>query len=238
MGKAGRPIDERLVPAVLVHGLIGTLSDCVLLGAFGPRPVLVPDLLGYGELTDVPPGRITLAAQAGHLLTLLEEEAFGEGRVHLVGHSVGGAVAALVAHERPERVASLTSVEGNFTLEDAFLSGRIARMSAEEAEGMMEADRADPAAWLERAGVAPSEGRLATARRWLAHQPASTVQAMARSVVETTAELDYLRKDRAVMGATPVHLVAGERSRGGGTCRIGRSTWRPTRRSYRRPDTS
>ncbi|WP_428942794.1 alpha/beta fold hydrolase [Xanthomonas oryzae] len=45
-------------------------------------------------------------------------------KVHLVGHSVGGAVSALVCSLYPELVASFTSVEGNFTLKDAFWSRR------------------------------------------------------------------------------------------------------------------
>ncbi|WP_227744214.1 alpha/beta fold hydrolase [Yersinia kristensenii] len=42
--------------------------------------------------------------------------------VHVIGHSVGGAVAVLFARRYPEMTRSLTSVEGNFTLSDAFWS--------------------------------------------------------------------------------------------------------------------
>jgi lipase len=43
-------------------------------------------------------------------------------RVQLIGHSVGGVVAAGYAHRFPKRVASFVNVEGNFTLADAFWS--------------------------------------------------------------------------------------------------------------------
>lgn len=83
-------MDKDSSPAVLVHGLIGTLRDPALLEGIGPRPAFAPDLLGYGDLADVPPERIGLDAQVGHLLTQVEDAA-GGGKVHLVGHSVGGA---------------------------------------------------------------------------------------------------------------------------------------------------
>lgn len=142
------------------------------------------------------------------------EEA-GAERVHLIGHSVGGAVAALFADRHPDRVASLVSVEGNFTLADAFWSAKVARMTVEQVDQMLAASRADPASWLRDAGVIPNRRRLALARRWLGHQPASTVQAMARAVVNTTGRVAYARTLRGVFARTPVYLVAGERSRDG-----------------------
>lgn len=200
-------------PAVFVHGLIGTLDDQDLLGRFSPRPVLAPDLLGYGEHASAPPERIDLDAQADHLNRVIED--VGAERVHLIGHSVGGAVAVLFADRHPDRVASLVSVEGNFTLADAFWSAKVARMTAEQVEQMLADSRADPAGWLRDAGVKPDRRRLALTRRWLGHQPASTVQAMARAVVDTTGHRAYERTLRAVFARVPVYLVAGERSRDG-----------------------
>lgn len=200
-------------PAVFVHGLIGTLGAQDLLQRFSPRPVLAPDLLGYGEHASAPPERIDLDAQAQHLNREVEEA--GAERVHLVGHSVGGAVAALFADRHPHRVASLVSVEGNFTLADAFWSAKVARMTAEQVKQMLADSRADPASWLRDAGVMPDRRRLALARRWLGYQPASTVQAMARAVVNTTGQHAYERTLRGVFARAPVYLVAGERSRDG-----------------------
>lgn len=81
-------MNERLLGAVfLVHGLIGPVSDPDLLDVLGPRLALAPDLLGYGDLADVFPERIALAAQVHHLRKRLSD-----GKVHLVGHSVCGVV--------------------------------------------------------------------------------------------------------------------------------------------------
>ncbi|PVE23215.1 alpha/beta hydrolase [Microvirga sp. KLBC 81] len=201
-------------PVVLVHGLIGTLQELVpLLEGQGVR-AHAPDLLGYGSLSAVAPECITLPEQVRHLAEWSAKQ--GLGRFHLVGHSVGGAVAALFTHAFPERVASLVSVEGNFSLADAFWSGQVARMTPEEAEAMMDGFRADPAGWLARSGV-PSEPRtLASASLLLSNQPGTTVQRTARSVVEVTGRPEYEAAVKAVAeGPVPFHLLAGERSRTG-----------------------
>jgi pimeloyl-ACP methyl ester carboxylesterase len=205
--------DRAPLPVVFVHGLIGTLDDEELLEHFSPRQVLAPDLLGYGKHAGASPERIDLNGQADHVRRVIDVA--GAERVHLVGHSVGGVVAALVAHRHPHRVASLVSVEGNFTLSDAFWSAKVARMTADEVERMLNETSTDPARWLRDAGVLPDERRLALAQRWLWHQPASTVQAMARAVVDTTSGRAYERILRAVFERTPMYLVAGERSRAG-----------------------
>ena len=200
------------LPAVLVHGLIGTLDDQDVIRHLSPRPILAPDLLGYGKYAWTPLDSIGLGAQVDHLRRLIDE--VGSERVHLVGHSVGGAVAALFADRYPDRAASLVSVEGNFSLADAFWSAKVAAMTAGEVERTLGDQRADPTGWLRDAGVGPDDRRLALARRWLGQQPASTVHAMARAVVETTGHADYERTLRRVFDRTPVYLVAGLRSRG------------------------
>jgi pimeloyl-ACP methyl ester carboxylesterase len=122
-------------------------------------------------------------------------------------------VAVLLAHRHPEVALSVIDVEGNFTLKDAFWSAKIAQM---EAEALLESYRADPAGWLSRNGIEPTDERVAAASAGLHAQPASTVQAMARSVVETTAQPQYLDQVREILDrGTPFHLVAGERSRDG-----------------------
>ncbi|MFI8744321.1 alpha/beta fold hydrolase [Pseudomonas sp. NPDC077186] len=201
-------------PVVFIHGLIGTLQLPELSAAFVPGRFLAPDLLGYGALRQVSAEAIDLPAQVAHLHRVIEAQFPGEA-VHLLGHSVGGAVAMLFAQAHGERVRSLVSVEGNFSLDDAFWSAAVARMSVLEAEAMLDGFRADPAAWLTRAGVAVDARSLGIAERWLAQQPASTLQAMARSVVALTAPDSYRDRLRRVFADHPVHLLAGARSRGG-----------------------
>jgi pimeloyl-ACP methyl ester carboxylesterase len=62
----------------------------------------------------------------------------------------------------------------------------------------------------------PAQARFAeTALQYLSQQPASTLHAMARSVVEQTGSAGYLPKLREVFSHRRVHLLAGERSRHG-----------------------
>lgn len=102
-------------PVVFIHGLIGSLQFPDMCAAFAPGRALAPDLLGYGAQRQVPVEAIDLPAQVEHLYRVIEEQLPGEA-VHLVGHSVGGAVAMLFAQVHGERVRSLVSVEGNFSL--------------------------------------------------------------------------------------------------------------------------
>ncbi len=165
-------------PIVFVHGLIGSLQFPELLDRFAPGQVLAPDLLGYGALREVAAGEVSIPAQVEHLRATLQRK-FGDQPVDLIGHSVGGVVAALFAHRHPERVSRLVSVEGNFSLKDAFWSASVARMAAEQVEALLDGFRRDPAAWLAGAGVAAEPHRLRIAEDWLAQQPASTLHAMA-----------------------------------------------------------
>ncbi len=71
--------------------------------------VLAPDFYGYGGSAPWPGlGTFSLAQEANIVHALLGDA--GE-RVHLVGHSYGGAVALHIARRRPGRVRSLTLVE-------------------------------------------------------------------------------------------------------------------------------
>ncbi|WP_194790911.1 alpha/beta fold hydrolase [Pseudomonas sp. UFMG81] len=200
-------------PVVLVNGLIGCLDHPVLHATLAPREVFAPDMLGYGVLREVAPAHVDIVAQVAHLARQLQ--ARNIARVHLVGHSVGGVVAMLFAYRYPQRVASVINVEGNFTLNDAFWSASVARMEPEAVEGLLAGYQGDARGWLAGAGITVDAQRLALAQRWLAHQPASTLQAMARSVVAVTGAARYPQQLQAVFAATPVHLLAGERSRSG-----------------------
>jgi len=92
---------------VLLHGFGGTHRawDAVLPRLAAGNRVIAYDLPGHGRSLDWPQaGPAKVAARA----VLADLARRGISRVHLVGHSMGGAVAALAALFEPARVASLT----------------------------------------------------------------------------------------------------------------------------------
>ncbi|HEX7749559.1 MAG TPA: alpha/beta hydrolase [Bordetella sp.] len=196
-------------PVLFVHGFIGTLDV-----AGYAHPHAAPDLLGYGQYQTVPFEAVSLPGQVEHLRSLVDAR-FEGGPVDVVGHSVGGAIAMLFAHAYPGHVRRIVNVEGNFTLADAFWSASVGRMSQNEADAMLAGFRADPLAWISGSVTVPGPHLAETAARWLAHQPASTLRAMGRSVVTTTDNAAYLTALAQVFDRHPVYLLAGERSRAG-----------------------
>ncbi|CAN0621349.1 Dihydrolipoyllysine-residue acetyltransferase component of acetoin cleaving system [Burkholderia multivorans] len=96
-------------PAVLIHGFGGDLNNWLFNHAelAAHRPVWALDLPGHGESGKaVDTGSLDELADA--VLALLD--ARGIARAHLIGHSMGGAVAMAAAERAPERVASLTLI--------------------------------------------------------------------------------------------------------------------------------
>ncbi|MEO5756515.1 MAG: alpha/beta fold hydrolase [Mesorhizobium sp.] len=92
---------------VLLHGFGGShdLWREVAASLASDARILAYDLPGHGLSFDFPgAGPAKVAAKA----VLADLSARGLKRVHLVGHSMGGAVAALIALAAPEKVASLT----------------------------------------------------------------------------------------------------------------------------------
>ncbi|WP_412069220.1 alpha/beta fold hydrolase [Rubrivirga sp. IMCC43871] len=65
--------------------------------------VVAPDLPGFGESDGT--GDLSMAGQAETVIAFLD--AIGLGRVHLAGSSMGGRIAAELAHRAPERLRSL-----------------------------------------------------------------------------------------------------------------------------------
>src|SRR3954468_19472881 len=104
---------ERSMPAILLMAGLGSSMDgwdpefCERLAA-GPRFVIRYDHRDTGQSTTEPPGSTsyTRAGLVEDAVALLY--AFAIRSAHLVGISMGGALAQVLALDHPDRVATLT----------------------------------------------------------------------------------------------------------------------------------
>lgn len=200
-------------PLLMIHGLLGPIDYFEPARYLPGIAIHTPDMIGYGRRRSEEAG-VDLPGQAAALARCLREDV--KAPAWLVGHSVGGAVAMMVADREPGLVRGLISVEGNFTLRDAFWCARIATLGEEEWAAEYGAMEDAPADWLAKSGIEADDERIAWARAILANQPYTTVQRMARSVVEETGKPDWLDLVRRVLvRGTPLYLLGGEQSAAG-----------------------
>jgi pimeloyl-ACP methyl ester carboxylesterase len=98
-------------PLVLLHGFTGSKENWLLLipHLSARHRVFAPDLPGWGESTRDPGADYGYAAQAERLAAWLT--ALKLGPVDLVGHSMGGGIAAVLAARHPELVRRLVLMD-------------------------------------------------------------------------------------------------------------------------------
>lgn len=195
----------------MIHGLMGSLAYFNPAGRITTAAVHTCDLLGYGGLGGASPGRLTLQAQVDHVARKLAH--LGEAPAWILGHSVGGAIAMLLADRHPNLIRGMINVEGNFTPKDAFYSGKVAAMRPEEWSGEYHALKSDISAWVELWDVDPTPEHVERCTQLLCNQPPGTIYAMSRAVVDETRKPGYLDAVRRVVDrGLPIHLIAGQRS--------------------------
>jgi pimeloyl-ACP methyl ester carboxylesterase len=119
---------------VFLHGLGSASSSYFPRAVVHPRlrghRLLLIDLLGYGY-SDRPDGfDYTMEGQAEIVVSLLRD--LGVSASVLVGHSMGGSIAILVAAAAPRLVGRLIVAEGNLDPGPGMISGQITAMSEEE----------------------------------------------------------------------------------------------------------
>jgi len=98
-----------LPPLVILHGMLGSSRNWQTVGRdlAAQRHVFALDLRNHGQYPHAEP--MDYAAMAGDVAAWLDGNV--SGPVELVGHSMGGKVAMLLACREPERVARLVVVD-------------------------------------------------------------------------------------------------------------------------------
>lgn len=197
-------------PIVLLHGMgsssqtWGRVPD--LLAAAGRRVVVV-DLPGHGQSARGP-GDYSLGAMAGTLRDLLDH--LGIGRIHLVGHSLGGGIAMQFNYLFPDRVDVLVLESSGGLGEEVFPVLRAASLPGSELviKAAINDRTMGAAAWLGRTlgrvGVHPhalSPSALETAS-WLAEEDR-------RSAFVSTVRSVLGPKGQRVTAVGKLHLLEG-----------------------------
>jgi pyruvate dehydrogenase E2 component (dihydrolipoamide acetyltransferase) len=129
---------------VFVHGFGGDLNNWLFATEklSQQRPTYALDLPGHGAShKDVSSFDELVAALAGFL------DAIALDRVHLAGHSMGGAVVLRVAADRPDRVASVTLIDSAGLGPDInadYIDGFIQASRRRDLKGVLQLLFADP----------------------------------------------------------------------------------------------
>ncbi|WP_322084579.1 alpha/beta hydrolase [Burkholderia sp. BCC1972] len=113
-------------PVVFLHGFGSTkedYADIVRHREFDGRPFVAYDAPGCGDTRCADLSKISIPFLVETALNVIDRMGFD--RFHLVGHSMGGLTALMLAHRYPERVLSFVDIEGNIAPEDCFLSRQI-----------------------------------------------------------------------------------------------------------------
>lgn len=104
----------RTAPVLAVHGISSTRRLWVWLQEQAPELQLVmPDLRGRGDSVDVA-GPSSVAQHADDLVAVLD--ALQLDAVHVCGMSMGGFIGVELAARHPDRVRTLTLVDGGFPM--------------------------------------------------------------------------------------------------------------------------
>ncbi|MFO3673552.1 alpha/beta fold hydrolase [Pseudomonas protegens] len=137
-------------PILFLHGFGSTKEDYADItrhSAFAGQPFIAYDAPGCGASQCEDLSRISIPFLLETALQVLEH--FGIERFHLVGHSMGGLTALMLADHCPERVLSFVDIEGNIAPEDCFLSRQIVDYPEADAQRFLDD-------FIERARHAPA----------------------------------------------------------------------------------
>ncbi|WP_175765975.1 alpha/beta fold hydrolase [Burkholderia ambifaria] len=175
-------------PVVFLHGFGSTkedYADIVRHRAFDGRQFVAYDAPGCGESQCADLSRVSIPFLVETALQVIDR--LGFARFHLVGHSMGGLTALLLAHRYPRRVLSFVDIEGNIAPEDCFLSRQIVDHPRDSAEQFLDD-------FIDRTRRAPAYASALYSASLRHKVRAEAVGGIFRSMVELSDNGDLMRK--------------------------------------------
>ncbi|KFY20442.1 hypothetical protein V491_03711 [Pseudogymnoascus sp. VKM F-3775] len=133
-----RHYNDSLAPIVFLHGFGSTKEDYADIAhhtTFIGRPFVAYDMPGCGETFCHDLSQISISFLVNTARAILRE--LGIKRFHLVGHSMGGLVALILAHQAQDQVLSFINIKGNVAPEDCFLSRQIFTHPSDDPEAIL-----------------------------------------------------------------------------------------------------
>lgn len=175
-------------PILFLHGFGSTKEDYVDIvrhTAFDGQPFVAYDAPGCGETRCSDLSQISISLLLKTATTVLDH--FDIEMFHLVGHSMGGLTALMLAHQYPGRVLSFTDIEGNIAPEDCFLSRQIVDHPDVDAERFFDA-------FIERTRHAPAYASALYAASLRHKVRAGAVRGIFESMVDLSDNADLMTK--------------------------------------------
>ena len=180
--------EGELSPIVFLHGFGSTkeeYADLVRYPAFDGHPFLAYDAPGFGETHCSDLSKLSIPVLVETALKVLELVHFD--RFHIVGHSMGGLTALMLAHKYPNRVLSFTNIKGNLAPEDCFLSRQIIDYPADDDERFFDD-------FIERTRYSPEYSSALYAASLRHKVQVGAVRGIFQSMVELSDNGDLLNK--------------------------------------------
>lgn len=132
-------------PVLAVHGITSSSRSWPFLAQALDRPVVAPDLRGRGRSNRLP-GPYGLAAHAEDCAAVLE--AVADEPVVVVGHSMGGFVATVLAARRPDLVRGVVLVDGGLPFPQADAAATLTGLAPIKARLQTSYTREEYRAWF------------------------------------------------------------------------------------------
>lgn len=193
-------------PILFLHGFGSCkedLADIVIHPALQKHGFIAFDAPGCGHsttdnlsATDIPFLVATAEAVLNH---------FNITKFHLMGHSMGGLTALMLAHQNHDRVLSFVDIKGNLAPEDCFLSRQIFNFPSDDPEAFFEE-------FIDRTRRAPSYASPLYASTLRARVRAGAVRPIFESMVHLSDHGDLMGKFLGL--PCPKMFMFGEEYRG------------------------